>query len=65
MESSSPCFLSMGWTPSVTFAEGLGRTVDWYLENRAWWEEIRSGEYTEYYERMYGARGAADEGGKP
>ncbi len=46
----------LGWTPSVDFAAGLTRTVDWYLANRPWWEKIRSGAYTEYYEKMYGGR---------
>ena len=50
----------LGWAPSVTFAEGLARTVDWYLEHRDWWEKIRSGEYREYYARMYGGRAGAD-----
>ncbi|MFN2371557.1 MAG: dTDP-glucose 4,6-dehydratase [Candidatus Krumholzibacteriia bacterium] len=49
----------LGWAPSVTFAEGLARTVDWYLDHRSWWEKIRSGEYREYYDRMYGGRGTA------
>lgn len=35
----------LGWTPSVTFEEGLRRTVDWYLENRWWWEPIRADHY--------------------
>ncbi len=47
----------LGWKPSVSFAEGLGHTVDWYLENRSWWETIRSGQYTLYYEEMYGENG--------
>ncbi|MBA2428462.1 MAG: dTDP-glucose 4,6-dehydratase, partial [Thermoleophilaceae bacterium] len=34
--------------------EGLAATVDWYRENREWWEPIRSGEYRAYYERQYG-----------
>ncbi len=55
----------LGWAPSVTFAEGLARTVDWYLENRAWWETIRSGEYRAYYERMYGRRGGSGGGAGP
>ena len=46
----------LGWAPSVTFAEGMARTVEWYLANRSWWETIRSGEYQGYYERMYGHR---------
>jgi dTDP-glucose 4,6-dehydratase len=44
----------LGWRAQVRFAEGLERTVDWYRENRWWWEPIRSGEYREYYERQYG-----------
>ncbi len=47
----------LGWSPSVDFATGLGRTIDWYLENRDWWETIRSGEYRQYYDAMYGLDG--------
>jgi dTDP-glucose 4,6-dehydratase len=47
----------LGWRPRVDFPAGLAQTVDWYLANRPWWEEIRSGEYTSYYERMYGSGG--------
>lgn len=43
----------LGWTPSIQFEEGLEITVDWYLENSAWIEEVTSGNYQEYYERMY------------
>lgn len=46
----------LGWTPSITFEEGLDKTVDWYLNNRAWVESITSGEYTEYYKNMYDER---------
>jgi len=42
-----------GWSPSVGFDEGLSRTVRWYLENRDWWERIKSGEFRKYYESMY------------
>jgi len=35
----------LGWAPSVSFAEGLARTVDWYLDNRDWWQRIRDGRY--------------------
>lgn len=45
-----------GWVPSYTFEEGIKKTIGWYLENRAWWEKIRSGEYMGYYERMYEGR---------
>ena len=46
----------LGWEPETAFADGIGRTIDWYLDHRAWWEEIISGEYKTYYERMYGSR---------
>ena len=49
----------LGWQPRVTFAEGLSRTVDWYLANRSWWEKIRSGAYTHYYGRDVRTRRAA------
>jgi dTDP-glucose 4,6-dehydratase len=43
----------LGWTPSVTFEEGLSKTVDWYLENKEWLSHVTSGDYQGYYERMY------------
>jgi len=46
----------LGWAPAVPFEEGLGRTIAWYREHRSWWEKIKSGEYRQYYERMYGGR---------
>lgn len=46
----------LGWLPETKFADGIGRTIDWYLAHRAWWEEIVSGEYQSYYARMYGER---------
>lgn len=46
----------LGWTPEVTFAEGLRETVRWYEENRGWVDRIRSGEYKTYYEAQYGKR---------
>jgi dTDP-glucose 4,6-dehydratase len=45
---------ALGWEAQVRFADGLKRTVDWYRDNAAWWEPIRSGEYRAYYERQYG-----------
>ena len=45
---------ALGWEAQVRFSAGLERTVDWYRENRAWWEPIRSGDYRAYYERQYG-----------
>lgn len=46
----------LGWLPETEFAVGLKLTIKWYLENRFWWERVMSGEYVEYYERMYGKR---------
>lgn len=43
----------LGWQPETGFDEGIRQTVRWYLENRDWWEKIVSGEYREYYEKMY------------
>jgi dTDP-glucose 4,6-dehydratase len=50
---------SLGWEPQHDFDAALARTVDWYRANRSWWEPIKSGQYAEYYERMYGRRLAA------
>ncbi len=44
----------LGWLPSVTFEEGLSKTIDWYLENKAWLENVTSGDYAKYYESLYG-----------
>lgn len=46
----------LGWLPETKFADGIKKTVKWYLENRKWWEDIISGEYKNYYEKMYGSR---------
>ncbi|MBD3368766.1 dTDP-glucose 4,6-dehydratase [Candidatus Fermentibacteria bacterium] len=46
----------LGWRPEVGFQEGLRRTAQWYMENREWWEEIKSGRFREYYQRMYSDR---------
>ena len=43
----------LGWLPETKFEDGIVKTVKWYLENKAWWEKIISGEYTEYYAKMY------------
>jgi dTDP-glucose 4,6-dehydratase len=44
------------WKPSVTFEEGLGATIEWYLKNESWWRRIMSGEYQHYYRTMYEQR---------
>lgn len=43
----------LGWKPSVTFEEGLSKTIDWYLENTEWLENVTSGAYKEYYRKQY------------
>ena len=47
----------LGWLPETQFADGIRKTIEWYLHNRSWWQTIVSGEYVHYYERMYGKRG--------
>ncbi len=46
----------LGWLPETKFADGIKKTIDWYLDNLEWWETIVSGEYRNYYEKMYGGR---------
>ena len=46
----------LGWLPETMFAEGIKTTIEWYLNNKEWWQRIVSGEYTGYYEKMYGDR---------
>lgn len=46
----------LGWKPSVTFEEGLGLTIDWYLENGEWLQHVTSGAYLNYYEAQYADR---------
>ncbi len=46
----------LGWSPSIPLDEGLGATVSWYQEHRAWWERIKSGEYRDYYREWYRER---------
>lgn len=43
----------LGWKPSVTFEEGLSKTIDWYLHHQEWLKEITSGAYRNYYRKMY------------
>jgi dTDP-glucose 4,6-dehydratase len=43
----------LGWSPSVTFEEGLSGTIDWYLENKEWLDHVTSGEYLNYYKQQY------------
>jgi len=43
----------LGWTPEVSFEKGMKLTIDWYINNREWWQKVKSGEYLKYYERHY------------
>ncbi|HRB89942.1 MAG TPA: GDP-mannose 4,6-dehydratase, partial [Niabella sp.] len=43
----------LGWLPSVTFEEGLSKTIDWFLNNQDWLNNVTSGDYQKYYENQY------------
>ena len=43
----------LGWLPETKFEDGIKKTIQWYLDNRTWWQEIISGEYQQYYQKMY------------
>jgi dTDP-glucose 4,6-dehydratase len=43
----------LGWVPSITFEEGLEKTVDWYLANEEWLNDVTSGHYQQYYNEQY------------
>ena len=47
---------ALGWEPRRSFADALATTVDWYREQRGWWEPIKRGDYLRYYEQQYGVR---------
>ena len=46
----------MGWLPSLTFEEGIEKTVRWYLDNQEWMDNVTSGDYQKYYDDMYKGR---------
>ena len=50
---SSKLQSELGWSPSVTFEEGLSLTIDWYLQNQEWLDRVTSGNYLKYYEEQY------------
>ena len=43
----------LGWCPETMFKDGILKTINWYLENEKWWKDIISGEYQNYYKKMY------------
>lgn len=47
----------LGWNPEYNFDTGIKQTIDWYLDNKSWWQNIISGEYQQYYEKMYKEKG--------
>ena len=53
-----PTFIhnELGWLPATKFEDGIQKTIRWYLENKPWWENIISGDYQNYYQKMYGNR---------
>ena len=50
---STKIYNDLGWLPETMFKDGIKKTIEWYLINRHWWEEIISGEYQSYYTKMY------------
>lgn len=46
----------LGWLPATKFEDGIKKTIDWYLDNKDWWQNIISGEYQNYFDTMYGER---------
>ena len=44
----------LGWKPKYTFETGIKQTIQWYLDNKEWWQNIISGEYANYFDKMYG-----------
>jgi len=49
--------LELGWAAGIPLKDGLRNTVEWYRQNRSWWEDIKKGTYLEYYSRQYGNSG--------
>ncbi len=46
-------YTELGWLPETKFADGIEKTIDWYLSNKKWWQDIISGEYKNYFKQMY------------
>ena len=53
---SSKLQKELGWKPTVDFPTGIAETINWYRAHQDWWQNIKSGEYRQYYEKMYGNR---------
>jgi len=50
---ASRIMAELDWKPSVNFKQGIGKTIDWYLQNRTWLSQVVSGDYQSYYEKTY------------
>lgn len=48
--------MELGWLPETKFADGIKMTIRWYLDNKSWWQDVVSGEYENYYKKMYGEK---------
>ena len=55
---SSKIKADLGWEPAYSFKDAMDTSISWYLDNREWWSRIRSGEYQDYYSKMYGGEGS-------
>ena len=51
----------LGWKPKYNFDSGIAQTIQWYLDNKEWWENIISGEYKNYFQNMYVDKGRVEE----
>lgn len=49
-------YSELGWLPATKFEDGIKKTIDWYLDNKLWWQNIISGEYQNYFDNMYSER---------
>lgn len=47
---------NLGWNPDISFPDGIDQTIKWYLDNRKWWERIKTGKYLKYYDTWYRER---------
>lgn len=46
----------LGWQPTISFSDGIRRTIQWYAENEAWWQRVKTGDYLKYYDTWYNKR---------
>jgi dTDP-glucose 4,6-dehydratase len=56
---SSRARAELGWSPRVTFEQGIASTVEWYRSHSDWWRAVKTGAYRSYYEEQYGGRGSS------